>query len=90
VINSHGQVQIEGGAGQDIILTLKKTIWDKNENQAGQLAAELKLQTKRDGSKLILSTNRDDFRRKIFQLISFLKYQPQLLSRFPTRLVRSG
>jgi len=73
VINSHGQVQIEGGAGQDIILTLKKTIWDKNENQAGQLAAELKLQTKRDGSKLILSTNRDDFRRKNFSVDFILK-----------------
>jgi len=73
VINSHGQVQIEGGDYQDISLTLKKTIWDKSEKQAAQLATELKLQTKRDGSKLILSTNRNDFRRKTFTVDFILK-----------------
>ena len=73
VINSHGQVQIEGGDYQDISLTLKKTIREKSEKQAAQLATELKLQTKRDGPKLILSTNRNDFRRKAFSVDFMLK-----------------
>jgi DUF4097 and DUF4098 domain-containing protein YvlB len=68
IINSHGTVRIEGSDRQDISLTLKKTIWDKSEKKAGQLAAELKLQTARDETKLVLSTNRDDFRRKNFSV----------------------
>jgi len=68
IINSHGAIKIEGTDRQDISLTLKKTIWDRSETKAGQLAAELKLQTSREETKLILSTNRDDFRRKNFSV----------------------
>ncbi|MFA4926126.1 MAG: DUF4097 family beta strand repeat-containing protein [Candidatus Aminicenantales bacterium] len=73
IVNSHGAVRIEGTDRQDISLTIKKTIWDRSETKAGQLAAELKLKTAREGTKLLLFTNRNDFHRKNFSVDFSLK-----------------
>ncbi|HRD01261.1 MAG TPA: DUF4097 family beta strand repeat-containing protein [Candidatus Saccharicenans sp.] len=68
IINSHGGVEIEGSDRPDAELTLKKTVWDRSEKKASSLAQELKLLTSRQGTKLILSTNRDTFRHKNFSI----------------------
>lgn len=66
IINSHGQVEIEGSNRQDITLTLVKKVWRKNEETAKKVADEIKLLTTRDDNRIVLSTNRDSFKKKNF------------------------
>jgi len=64
VINSHGWVECEGSDRPDIALTFEKKVWRKDEETARKVADELKLLSSRDGDRLILSTNRDTFKKK--------------------------
>lgn len=66
IINSHGQVEIEGSNRHDITLTLVKKVWRKNEETAKKVADEIKLLTTRDDNRIVLSTNRDSFKKKNF------------------------
>jgi len=67
VINAHGQVEIQGTDGDKITVSFKKRIWRKNETEAKQVAEQLKMIMNREDPKLVLSTNRDEFRQKRFE-----------------------
>ncbi len=67
VINTHGQVDILGGQEDKITVSFKKRIWRKNEAEAKKVADQLKMVMTREESTLVLSTNRDEFRKKRFE-----------------------
>jgi len=67
VINSHGQVEIRGAEGDKVVVSFKKRIWRKNETEAKKVADQLKMVMNREDPKLVLSTNRDEFRQKRFE-----------------------
>jgi len=72
VKNSHGSVEILGEDRSDITITFEKRIWRKNEEEANELADQLSMTTDRDGRKLNLSNNREDFRNKRFDTLYFI------------------
>lgn len=67
VINAHGRVEIQGADVDRIRISLQKRIWRKSEADAKKVSAELKLVVNREEAKLVLSTNRDEFRQKRFE-----------------------
>jgi DUF4097 and DUF4098 domain-containing protein YvlB len=67
VINAHGQVEIQGTDGDKVMVSFKKRIWRKNESEAKKVADQLKMIMNREDLKLVLSTNRDEFRQKRFE-----------------------
>jgi DUF4097 and DUF4098 domain-containing protein YvlB len=67
VINAHGQVEIQGTDGDKVMVSFKKRIWRKNETEAKKVADQLKMIMNREDPKLVLSTNRDEFRQKRFE-----------------------
>lgn len=66
IINSHGSIHIEAGETQEIEIILEKRVWKKTEPEARELADQIKLLSTRDSQRLLLTTNRDTFRRKNF------------------------
>lgn len=64
--NSLGSLQIEGSQRPDLAITLEKRVWRKSEPEARKLAEQIRLLASREGNKLILTTNRNIFRRKNF------------------------
>jgi len=79
VINAHGAVEIRGADTDRITVAFKKTIRRKTRDEAATVADQLKMTVNREGERLILSTNRDDFRRKGFET-SFVVTAPAGLS----------
>ncbi len=67
VINAHGAVEIRGTETDKITVTFRKSIRRRTREEAAKVAGELKMAVNREGARLILSTNRDDFRRKNFE-----------------------
>lgn len=67
VVNSHGDVVVEPAADGLMTISLEKKAFARTEEEARQAAQALHLTVSREGSKLVLSTNRDDFRRRRFQ-----------------------
>ena len=67
VINSHGTVDIEGTTTDKIAVAFKKSIFRRNREEAQKVADLLKMVVNREEAKLILTTNRDEFRRKNFE-----------------------
>jgi len=66
IINSHGSIHIEGVEAEEIEIILEKRIWRKTEEEAREVADQIKLLSTRDGQRLLLTTNRDTFRKKNF------------------------
>lgn len=66
IINSHGSIQIEGSETGEIEIIFEKKVWRKNEQEAREIADRIKLLSTRDNQKLVLTTNRDSFRKKNF------------------------
>ncbi|MBN1222541.1 MAG: DUF4097 family beta strand repeat protein [Candidatus Aminicenantes bacterium] len=66
VINRNGEVDIQGTDGEKIFIRLKKKIWRRDEEEARDVADELKMITERDQQKIVFRTNRDELRRKRF------------------------
>ncbi len=66
IINSHGSLQVEGGQVQEIEITFEKRVWRKTEQEAREIADQIKLLSTRDAQRLLLTTNRDTFRKKNF------------------------
>jgi len=64
--NSHGNIEIEGTDTPEIAITFEKKVWRQNEQLARETANELKLLSTRERNRLILTTNRDTFRKKNF------------------------
>ncbi len=67
VINAHGSVEVQGSATDKITIAFKKTIFRKSAEEARQVADKLKMIVDRKEPGMILSTNRDDFKRKNFE-----------------------
>ncbi|MGQ9801142.1 MAG: DUF4097 family beta strand repeat-containing protein [Candidatus Saccharicenans sp.] len=64
--NSQGSIQVEGSQRPDIAIIFEKRVWRKSEAEAREVADQIKLLTTRDGNRLVLTTNRNTFRRKNF------------------------
>jgi Toastrack DUF4097 len=65
--NSHGWVEVRG-ADQDFAqLTFKKAAWRRKKDDAEAVVAQLKYTMTATADKLVLGTNRDEFRRKNFE-----------------------
>ena len=71
VINAHGQIEVSGAATDKATVVFKKRIFARNKEDADRIAAALRMSVTPSGSRLILSTNRDEFKRKNFS--SFFK-----------------
>lgn len=67
VDNSHGEVVVEPASDGRLTVSLEKKAFRRTEEEARRAVEALHLTVNREGSKLVLSTNRDDFRRQRFQ-----------------------
>jgi hypothetical protein len=67
VINAHGDVKIQGTDDEKLTISFEKTIWRSNEEQAKEVADELKMIIDKDAQQLTISTNRSNFRRRNFR-----------------------
>jgi hypothetical protein len=67
VINAHGDIEIQGTDEGRITVSFEKTIWRRNEEQAKEIADELKMTIDKDARQLTISTNRNEFRRRHFR-----------------------
>ena len=68
MINAHGSVEIKGTETDKITIAFNKSITRKNRDEARQIADQLKMAVNRSESKLVLSTNRESFKRKNFEI----------------------
>ncbi|NPV83733.1 MAG: DUF4097 family beta strand repeat protein [Candidatus Aminicenantes bacterium] len=66
IVNSHGSIQIEGVETQAIEIAFEKRVWRKTEQEAREIADQIKLLATRDSQRLLLTTNSDTFRKKNF------------------------
>ena len=66
VDNSHGDVDIQAAADGRLTVILEKKAYRRNEAEARTAAEELRLTAERRGGNLVLSTNRDEFKKKRF------------------------
>lgn len=64
IVNSHGSLQIEGVETQAIEIAFEKRVWRKTEPEAREVADQIKLLSTRDEQRLLLTSNRDTFRKK--------------------------
>jgi len=67
VINSHGAVDIRGVDRADISLRLRKKIWRRTEKEALEIAGKLKAEIDRKGDRIVISINRDEFKKRNFE-----------------------
>ena len=67
VTNAHGDIEIQGTDEGRITVSFEKTIWRRNEEQAKEIADELKMTIDKDGQQLTISINRNEFRRRNFR-----------------------
>jgi len=65
--NSHGAVEIEAAGTGPVTILFRKHVWRKDKAAAQAVADDLKMIVNREGDRLVLSTNRDDFKRKNFE-----------------------
>ncbi|NIM91592.1 MAG: hypothetical protein GTO17_11670 [Candidatus Aminicenantes bacterium] len=67
LINSHGDIEIQGTEEQKITIDFQERIWRKNEEQAAEVAEKLKMTIDKSDNQFKISTNRDEFRKKKFE-----------------------
>jgi hypothetical protein len=67
VVNGHGWIEVRGGDQQNVVLTFKKVVWRRTEEEAKDVADRLKYTLTTAADKLTLATNRDEFRKKNFE-----------------------
>ena len=65
--NDHGAVEIEGAGTGPVTILFRKHVWRKDKAAAQTVADALKMIVNRVGDRLVLSTNRDDFKTKKFE-----------------------
>lgn len=68
VENSYGDVEIQGTSEEKITVTLHKKIWRRKEDAAREIADELKMVIQEQADRVVISTNKDEFRSKNFKL----------------------
>jgi len=66
VVNGRGEVEIVGGDTDKMTVVFKKHVSARDQAEADQIAAELRMIVTPSESRLVLSTNRDNFRKKRF------------------------
>lgn len=66
VLNAHGQVEVRGTASDRITFTFKKRIRRQNEEKAREVADKLHPVITKNDSAVIITTNRNDFKRRNF------------------------
>jgi hypothetical protein len=67
VMNAHGDIEIQGTDEEKITVSFEKIIWRRNEEQAKEVADELKMKIDRDDHRLAISTSRSEFRKRNFR-----------------------
>jgi hypothetical protein len=67
VENGHGWVEVRGADQDYVQMTFKKVVWRRKEEEARDIAAQIKYTLTTAADKLTLGTNRDEFRRKNFE-----------------------
>ncbi len=67
VVNSHGNVEIEGIETEEIRLTMVKRVWRRREAEAEEIAARLHSVVAKDQAALTIGTNREEFKRRNFE-----------------------
>lgn len=67
VINARGSVEISGTSEGRIAIRLEKKIWRREEQEARRVADELKIIIRQEPERIVISTSRDEFRRRNFQ-----------------------
>lgn len=65
--NSYGDIEIVGSDTESISITLKKRIKRNSERKAREVAEDLKMRILREGERIDISVNRDDFTKKNFR-----------------------
>ena len=68
VINAHGRIEVSGAATGKATVVFKERIFARNKEDADRIAAALRMIVTSSGSRLTLSTNRDEFDRKNFSV----------------------
>jgi len=67
VVNSHGNVEIQGVEAGGISITMVKKIWRRTEEEAREIAGRLHAVVTKDDLAVTLSTNREEFKRRNFE-----------------------
>lgn len=67
LVNSYGEIEIQGTEEQKIIIDFQERIWRKNEEQAAEVSEKLKMIIDKNENQIKISTNRDEFRKKKFE-----------------------
>jgi hypothetical protein len=67
IANSHGAVAVEAAAVDQVRIVFTKRVWRKDEAAAKATADAIKMIANQTGDRLILSTNREDFKTKRFE-----------------------
>ena len=67
IINAHGSVEIRGSDEEKISISFQKKIWRRKEKQAKEVSDALKMSVQRDSDQLLITTNREDFRKRNFE-----------------------
>jgi hypothetical protein len=67
LVNSYGEIEIQGTEEQYITIDFQERIWRKNEEQAAEVSEKLKMIIDKNENQIKISTNRDEFRKKKFE-----------------------
>jgi len=67
LVNSYGEIEIQGTEEQKITIDFQERIWRKNEEQAAEVSEKLKMIIDKNENQIKISTNRDEFRKKKFE-----------------------
>lgn len=67
VLNAHGNIEVQGTETDKVIVSFTKRIWRKKEKDAKEISDQLKLIINKEDLRLIISTNREEFRRRPFE-----------------------
>lgn len=79
IINSHGDIEIQGTKNEKITVSFRKKIWRKNEEEAKKVDNLLRMIINQDDQRLIISTNRNEFRKKNFETF-FTVFVPEKMA----------
>ncbi|MCX6561778.1 MAG: DUF4097 family beta strand repeat-containing protein [Candidatus Aminicenantes bacterium] len=67
IANSHGAVAVESAAIDQVRIVFTKRVWRKDEAAAKTTADAIRMIANQSSDRLILSTNREDFKTKRFE-----------------------
>jgi hypothetical protein len=65
--NAHGEIEVRGASPGGITVGFKKVVYERTRDRAQAVADQVALSVRREGDRLVLSTNRDSLRRRNFE-----------------------